>query len=132
MLRRLLSDRSGLGAVEFAMLAPVLVGLLVGITQLGALYFANADLRSAVAAGARAAQVFPRPSTDAIKAAINAKVLRLKAGKITGPTVTYDRTASGYDYATIEVRYAVPLNFVIYKPPPVTLVEQRRVYLQPA
>ena len=133
-MKRFLSfrrDQSGVGALEFALIAPALLGMLVGITQLGALYFARADLRNAVAAGARQAQIFPRPASDAVITSIKAKMVRLDQTKLTGPTVTVVNNVT-YPYADIEVRYAVPLNFIIYKPPAVTLIERRRVFLQPA
>ena len=123
-------DQRGVSAVEFALIAPALLSMLVGITQLGALYFAKADLRNAVAAGARRAQIFPRPAPDAVVTEIKAKMVRLDQTKLTGPTVTVTESGT-YHYADIEVRYAVPLNFIIYKPAPVTLIERRRVFLQP-
>jgi Flp pilus assembly protein TadG len=130
-VRSFCRDSSGVSALEFALIAPALIGMIVGITQLGALYYARADLRHAVAAGARQAQIFPRPAAADIEAKIKASMVRLDRTKITGPTVTIDETGS-YHFADIVVRYAVPLNFVIYKPPPVTLTERRRVFVQPA
>jgi Flp pilus assembly protein TadG len=124
-------DSRGLGTVEFALIAPAFLMLLVGITQLGVLYFANADLRNAVAAGARYASIFPRPSEAAIKQRTTERVARLQAARITAPTITYAKDSRGYDYAQIEMRYSVPLNFVFFTSPAVTLVERRRVFLQP-
>ena len=128
----LLRDARGLGTIEFALLAPVMFALFIGIFQLGTLYFANADLRNAVAHGARYASIYPRPSTDAVKTRVSARVVKLDRSKITGPDITYGRDANGYDYAEIEMRYAVPLNFVFFSTPAVTLVDKRRVFLQPA
>ena len=125
-------DVRGLGTIEFALLAPVMFALFISIFQLGTLYFANADLRNAVAHGARYASIYPRPSTDAVKARVSARVVKLQSGKITGPNLTYGRDANGYDYAEIEMKYAVPLNFVFFQTPAVTLTDKRRVYLQPA
>jgi Flp pilus assembly protein TadG len=124
-------DQKGVSALEFALIAPALLGMLMGITQLGALYFARADLRNAVAAGARQAQIFPRPTSADVVDRIKSKMVRLDQTKLTGPTVTLVTNVT-YPYADIEVRYAVPLNFIIYKPPPVTLIERRRVFVQPA
>ena len=130
-LRSLRSDDRGAGAIEFALIAPALLAMLMGVTQLGTMYFARADLRHAIAAGARQAQIFPRPTTATITGTIQGKMLRLQANKVTGPTITYNRDANGFDYAEIEASYAVPLNFIVYKVPAVTLTERRRVYLQP-
>ncbi|HEY0148315.1 MAG TPA: TadE/TadG family type IV pilus assembly protein [Allosphingosinicella sp.] len=131
ILRRFRRNKRGVGAIEFALIAPALLGMLVGITQLGKLYFARADLRNAVAYGARQAQIYPRPQTTAISDAIRGKMVRIDKTRVTGPNITYATDANGFDYAQIEVQYAVKLNFAIYKPPPVTLIERRRVFLQP-
>ncbi len=134
-MKRFLSfrrDQRGVSAIEFALIAPALLAMLVGITQLGAMYFARADLRNAVAAGAREAQIFPRPSSATVVTKIKERMVRLDRTRLTEPTVALGRDANGFDFADIEVRYAVPLNFIIWKPPPVTLVERRRVFVQPA
>jgi Flp pilus assembly protein TadG len=131
-LRLFRRDTRGVTAVEFALICPVFFGMLIGITQLGALYFAGADLRNAVAAGARQAQIFPRPGPEAVKTAVRNRIYKLNSGYLTGPTVTFDTDGNGYAFYLIQASYAVPLNFVFYKPPPVTLTETRRVYLSPA
>lgn len=127
----ILRDTSGLGAAEFAMIAPALFAMIIGITQLGVLYFANADLRNAVASSARYASIFPRPSADAVKERAVKQLAHVKAANLTPPTVVYATDSRGYEYADIEMKYLVPLNFVWVKPPPVTLTERRRVYVQP-
>ena len=64
--RTLLHDRRGVSAVEFALVAPVLVLMIVGVVQMSRIFFADADLRNALAAGARQATIFPLPSDDTI------------------------------------------------------------------
>lgn len=132
-MKRFLSfrrDNKGVGAIEFALIAPALLAMLVGITQLGAMFFARADLRNAVAAGARHAQIFPRPATEDVATKIRARMTRLDQTKLTVLTVNIDESGD-YPAAEIEARYAVPLNFIIWKPAPVTLIERRRVYIPP-
>ena len=68
--RNLGTDQKGLGAVEFALVAPVLLGFILGLTQLGMIFFANADLHNAMGSGARLAAIWPRPTDDVIKARI--------------------------------------------------------------
>ena len=125
-------DDRGVTALEFALICPVFFGMLIGITQLGALYFAGADLRNAVAAGARRAQIFPRPAPATVATAVRNRIYKLNSGHLTGPTVTQGTDENGYVFYNIAATYAVPLNFVFYKPPPVTITENRRVYLSPA
>ncbi len=49
---RFLSDRGGAAAVEFALLAPVLVALLFGTIDLGALAYQSMEVQAAAHAGA--------------------------------------------------------------------------------
>jgi Flp pilus assembly protein TadG len=129
-VRNLRRNEQGAGAVEFAIVAPALLGFVIGLTQLGMLFFANADLHNAVAAGARLAMVYPRPADSAVTTRITSLLTRLDQSKLTTPTITHGTDASGHDYEDIAVTYQVPLNFIIYKPPAVTLRENRRVYVE--
>ena len=71
--RSLLGDRRGVGTVEFALACPVLFFFLIGASQIGVLFYANAGLRNTVAEGARIATIYPTPSTTTIKARMAAK-----------------------------------------------------------
>ena len=76
------------------------------------------------------ASIYPRPDDSAVIAQINARVTRLDSHCVVGPTVTRG-AVNGRAVADIEMRYAVPLDFIIFRTPPVTLVEARRVFTQP-
>lgn len=52
-LRRLIHDRSGASALEFAMVATPLILLLLAVLQVGLVYFANFALEGATQQGAR-------------------------------------------------------------------------------
>lgn len=125
-------DQRGAAILEFALLAPVLITFIIGIAQLGILFFANADMRNAVAAGARVASVYPRPSDRTIIRAVNERVIGLDSRHIKGPTVTHDVDSNQNPYAVITMSYAVPLDFVFVETPPITLTETRRVFTQPS
>lgn len=129
--RSLGRDERGAGATEFALIAPALFGLIIGIAQLGVLFMANSGLRSAVAEGARLAAVFPRPEDGAILARVSEREFGLAAERITGPTIEHGIDASDNSFATITMSYDVPLDFIFFETRPVTLTEARRVYTQP-
>lgn len=129
MMRKLLRDTRAAGALEFALVAPAFILLIMGIAQLGIIFFANAGLHNAVAQGARLATIFPRPTEDQVKAQINVAEFGLKPTGVVGPTVDYDETASP-NFADLQMSYTTTLNFVVFKVP-VTLRQSRRVYLQP-
>src|SRR3954462_9853921 len=88
-IRNLRRDEDGAGAVEFALVAPALLGFIIGLTQLGMLFFANADLHNAVAAGARLAMIWPRPTDDQIKQRIVSMLPKLDQSKLSAATVTH-------------------------------------------
>ena len=126
--KRLRSDRKGGAAAEFAIIAPVLIGALVGLAQLGILFFANAGLSNAVAEGARYATIYPRPSNTQIQARISAQRWGLNPTYLTTPTIT-PGTSNGATYLDISMSYNVPLNFVFFQGPSVTLTKTRRAYV---
>jgi Flp pilus assembly protein TadG len=127
----LLKSERGAAAMEFALAAPILFALIVGIAQLGILFFANAGLQNAVAAGARLATIFPTPSDDEIKARITSSEFGLKPENVVvAATIVRGTDASGLGYADISMSYKVPLRFLFFDVPPITLSETRRVFTQ--
>lgn len=146
----LFRDKSGISAAEFALLAPTFIAMIIGIGQFGILFQAQAGLRHTVQEGARYATTWvpngpgtPQRPTDAqIIAQMATSRYGLDPAYITGPTITCHYEVAGAPpvlcpapsgsttYLDITMSYAVPLNFVFYRPPPVTLTETRRVYVQ--
>jgi Flp pilus assembly protein TadG len=134
MSRRVLSlrrDKKGVGALEFALILPLLILLIVGIAQMGIMYFAHAGLRNLVSEGARFAAISPRPTDAAIKARINQGGFGLNASQLKAPAITYG-TTGGNSFADISVSYTVHLNFIFWAPAPFDITESRRVFLYPA
>ena len=125
---RIGSDRRGGAAAEFAIISPVLIGALVGLAQLGMLFFANAGLSNAVGEGARYATIYPRPSNTQIQAKISAQRFGLNPTYLTTPTIT-PGTSNGANYLDISMSYNVPLDFIFFDGPSVTLTKTRRVYV---
>lgn len=129
MTRRLLSNIRAAAAIEFALVAPALIVLIIGIAQLGLVFMASAGLHNAVAQGARRATLFPRPTADQVGASISAAKFGLDPTKLSTPVVNYNTTASP-NFADVELSYTTTLNFVVLQRP-LTLTQRRRVYLQP-
>jgi Flp pilus assembly pilin Flp len=125
------SDRSGASAIEFALVVPFLVCIIVGVAQMGRMYMANAGLRNLVADSARFASISPRPSDDAIKARLRSGGFGLQAGSLSEPVVTYG-AQNGANWADITMTYSLQLDFIFWQPAPTRIVEQRRVYIYPA
>jgi Flp pilus assembly pilin Flp len=124
-------DKKGVSAVEFALILPLLILLIVGIAQMGIMYFAHSGLRNLVADGARFASISPRPTDTAIKARINQGGFGLVPGQLGQPLVTYGKAGSA-DYADIQVSYTVKLDFIFWAPAPFQIQEKRRVFIYPS
>ena len=131
LLARLRGNARGAAIIEFALLAPVLILFLIGITRVGILFMANAGLRSAVQEGARFATIFPRPTEAQIRQRISDRRFGLDPARIGTPTVTYG-VDDGANYAEIRMTYAVPMDLIFFSLPDVTLVEVRRAFIHPA
>jgi Flp pilus assembly protein TadG len=123
----LLHDRRGATIVEFALLAPVFALMLVGVLQMGRLFFADADLNNALTNGARQATIFPMPSDDDILDAVEAQLTGLNPELLVNE-ITHHQDTNGIHYSQMRVSYAVPLDFLFFNMGPVTLSATRRVY----
>ncbi len=123
-------NQSGVGAVEFALIAPILFTFIIGIAQLGSLYFANAGLKSAVGEGARLATISPRPTREQIISRITDSRFGLDPAKITSLTVS-PATLNGRNYYDIRMTYQAELDFVFFETSPVMLAERRLVPVHP-
>jgi Flp pilus assembly protein TadG len=135
MLKSMLHrDDKGIGAVEFALVAPVLISFIIGISQVGRLFYANADMKSAAAHAARLASVYRQEGTvddSTLIAAVKARLMR--TGAASKVTVTVVRgTSDGNPYVELRTNYSVPLEFIFFSPPPITLHDTRRVFTQVA
>jgi Flp pilus assembly protein TadG len=131
LLARLRRDRRGVSAIEFALVAPVLIFMVVGIAQIGKMFYAHSALSNAVAEGARFATIHPRPTEAQVAARVVSKRPPGATGTFTTPTVTYVRNAtSGNWRATISMDYTVKLDFILFEHS-VTLNSTRQASVYP-
>lgn len=138
---RLKRDQRGIATLEFALIAPLVIAFLYGITQFGILFFASSGLNTAVDRAARSATVHvvrapnqtQAQARAQMKAQIEAKLQEAQYGinaQYRGtPSVTLGQTATGVEYFDISLTYRAPINFLIYRTAPVTLSETRRVWI---
>ena len=129
LLRRLRGDRKGVTAIEFALIAPLFIFLIVAVTQVGGLFYAHAALRNAVSEGARFATVFPRPTEAQVIARVNAH--RGPGGGTYGtPAVVYQLdTATGNWRASVSMTYTASFNFILFRWNGVTFTYSRRAWV---
>jgi len=125
--RRFLPDRRGAAVLEFALVAPVLFTMLLGIVVLGILFLAQAGLRSAVEDAARFATIWPRPTQADIEARITARRFGMDPANIVAPTITFNTTASP-NYVIITMGYNITINYILGTKT-IALTETRRAYV---
>ena len=123
---KLIADRAGSSAVEFAVSVPVLVMLIWGIAQVGLLYEANAGMQHALGEGARMATIFPTPTDTQIQTKITSAKFGLGNGTWGTPTIVTDTAAKT---KTITVSYSQPTDFLFLPGPNVSLSASKVVYL---
>lgn len=122
----------GAAAIEFGIIAPVLLLMLFGLLQLGVMFNAQAGLKNAVAEGARYATIYPNPSDTQIRDRITNRRFGMQPALIGGPTITRGNNAGpdgNVKYVEITMTYSVPMNFVFFDLPAVQLTETRRAYI---
>ncbi len=131
LLRRLRRNQRGAAALEFVLVAPALILMIVGIARLGILFMANAGLRNAVAEGARYATIWPRPTETQIRNRITNSQFGLDASRFTAATITAGQSGNLH-YLDITASYSVPMDFIFFSAGSVTLSESRRAFVRPA
>jgi Flp pilus assembly protein TadG len=133
----LLQHQGGGTAVEFAIVAPVLAFLIVGLIQVGTLFHAHASMRASLSEGARMATLYRPPATPAGWAGPTAAEI---CGRVTGSVaplgnaditaLTLERTTNGTANAlNLAMSYNVDLDFILFSQSP-TLTASRRVYVR--
>jgi Flp pilus assembly protein TadG len=104
-LTRMLGDVRGATAVEFAMVGPVFLLLVVGLVYVCLLFFSVGSMQYAVEKGARCASVATTVCTDS-----NSTITYTNAayyGPLTTPTFTYAARTCGHSVTGT-------MNFALY------------------
>jgi Flp pilus assembly protein TadG len=127
MIRRFRQNRRGSAAAEFALTIPVAVMIILGIVQLGMVFWANAGLQNGLGEAARVATLWPRRSDTEIRNRLNASVFGIDPAKLATPTVV-PGSAAGQDFIDISVSYQTSVNMILFEIPLFTINHTRRAY----
>jgi Flp pilus assembly protein TadG len=131
-LVRLVSDRRGATIIEFALLLPVLMLFVYGTFVIGQLFQANAGMQHALGEGARLATLCLNPSTttgcavasdDEIQAVMEERVFGTGSGEF-----TVNAPVDGTGWKLLSVTYEMPLDFLLFTGPEVSITRTKRVY----
>jgi Flp pilus assembly protein TadG len=113
-LNRLCRDRQGTTAVEFAIIAPVFIAMLIGTLALCVALFLVGSLHFAVEDGARCASVKTTICSDA--ASTVAYTESRYFGPNLSPTFTYAAAACG-NSVSASISYSMNVGFTTYTIP---------------
>lgn len=120
-------DNCGTATLEFAVGAPLILVLSVGVIQMGMALFAHAGLRSAVESGARYAVIYPTPTDTQIATLARQSAYGIDLARVAGPTLRHG-TSNGVNYVDISMEYSFPLHFPFVKNQSINLRYGRRAY----
>ncbi|MDC0887265.1 pilus assembly protein, partial [Altererythrobacter sp.] len=126
---KMLRNTRGAGAVEFALVSPILLGLLVATMNLGVYFFAKNSVSNALDAAAREAPIHPRPTDADLQSVFEAALLKAETSGTVTLTITDGTTASGVDYVDLGATYSVPIDLIFTVPGSLPASAERRVYL---
>jgi Flp pilus assembly protein TadG len=123
MVRKFRRDQQGAAAIEFAIAVPILILMIWGIFQVGIAFQASAGMQHALGEGARYATIWPVPTNTQIAARISAKTFGTGNGTFSTPSVT-----NGTNYKDLSVTFTMPMNFLFFNGPTLSLTRTKRVY----
>ena len=131
-LRKFLGDCRAVSAVEFALVAPVVIVLLLSTFRMGTYFFAQNSIDNAVDETARAASVYPSPSDAALKKIFADNLLKKEVGFTVSMKITRGSTSSGIDYVDLDSSYKVPVDLIFINLGDIPVRSEQRAYLPPA
>lgn len=130
VLLKLARDVRGASIVEFALVAPILIALLIGGMNIGIYLFAQNSVDNAVEAAARDAAIYPTPSDSDLKAIFADSLLKQEATIPVTLNVAHGSASNGTKYVSLSTSYNIPLNIVFGTVGSFPVKAERRVYVQ--
>ena len=95
---------SGMAAIEFAFVAPLLIMLLVGIYSMSSVLHSLSSVRYALGETARVLQLNPTLTQSELQAKLDEKLKDYSKGTVT-LTMTIEKDAKGSDVARLKASY---------------------------
>ena len=126
-------DERGAAVIEIAIALPVLVVFVWGLFQVGVAFQANAGMQHALGEGARMATICKNPTSAGVcSVATDSEIVAKMNDKTFGTgigTFTVASPVTGADYKDLSVSFTMPMNFLLFNGPNVTLTRTKRVYV---
>ena len=129
-LFQIMRNRRGVGAVEFALIFPIFLLLLIGVLELGTLFLSSAGLSHAVNEAGRLATLHPTPTQAQLTAHLRDRGFGLQAQHLT-LNMNEGKDVDRGKFIVISATYRAPLLTSFAFKEGVTLTENRKVWLAP-
>lgn len=128
LLKKVSRNDDGAAVIEMAFALPVLIMLLWMIVQLGLVFRAMSGIQHSLGEGARAATLWPVPTTGTISAKMEAAVYGIGPGEfhIEDPV---PGTADGSDFLDLEVTYTQDTDLLFLPGPTINVSRSKRVWV---
>lgn len=128
LLKKVSHDQEGAAVIEMAFALPALIILLWMIVQLGLVFRAMSGIQHSLGEGARAATLWPVPTTVTITDKMEAAVYGIGPGEFDIVTPVAG-TADGSNYLDLEVTYSQDTDLLIIPGPTITVSRSKRVWV---
>ena len=125
-------DESGAASIEMALAVPVLAVFLWGIFQVGIAFQAVAGMNHALGEGARYATLCATITATGCSAPTDANIKTRMSSKLFGRgsgQFTVQDPVNGTGFKTLRITYTVPMNFLFFPGPTVTLNRSKKAYV---
>lgn len=122
---RLVRDRGGSMLIEFALVIPVFLALVIGIVEFGRVLMVRSSLQYAVEEAARYAMVRQTLNTSTLTTIIKNRFAASDPGNVT--VAVSNETTQGVKYWKISATYNVSMFTTMFGAGPITLTGASRV-----
>lgn len=130
ILKNLARDERGATIVELAFAFPIAITFIWMIAQMGMLFRANSGIQHSLGQGARKATLWPTPTQDAVKTAMQDAVYGIGPGTFDNPAPSITPgTADGAKYWDLSVTYKQDTSLLFFPGPKIIITKTKRVWI---
>ena len=112
IVKRLGTDKRGTAAVEFALVLPLTVTMLLGALNMGIYLFFQNSLSNALEETARSATIWPIPNDTELQSEFTDSLLSAQQFGTATLAVTHGTDTFGRDYIDLNASGGIPVNLV--------------------
>ena len=120
-------DESGAAAVEFALIAPVAILMMLAVIESGRMMFSVNELEASLSEAARELMIDPEATNTEVRTTLCSRYVLVDCDAVTFTAV--DQTADGRDWRvlTITTPFDSPISHLL--PLPTSLTQTQRVLI---